>query len=323
MPLYTYLLQKNWADKIAEADNIAASCTLCPRKCRVNRLKSKRGFCGAPGLMIISSIFPHHGEEPPISGINGSGTVFFSCCTLKCSFCQNYQISHLAEGKPYTPTELAAALLDLQNKGCHNINLVTATHFLPWILRALKEAAGLGLTLPIVYNNGGYELPETVKLLSGIVDVYLPDMKYGTNTEAAQFSQANDYVEVNQRAIIEMFRQVGPLRSDNSGIAYKGMCIRHLVLPGGLAHSEKILEFLNAHFDPDDISLSLMAQFRPLYKAAECDALSRPLCDADYTPVKRMFSEAGYNGFVQELEQLDTTFCIDFTSRKNETLTGL
>jgi putative pyruvate formate lyase activating enzyme len=319
---YEFLTADDWDGRIREADCIASSCTLCPRQCRVNRLTGNSGFCKAPNSMLISSIFPHYGEEPPVSGTCGSGTVFFSCCTLRCCFCQNYQISHNAEGEPYSPHELAEAMIDLQNKGCHNINLVTATHFLPWVLRALKEAAGRGLTIPIVYNNGGYELPDTLRLLHGIVDIYLPDMKYGTNEEAARYSQADDYVEVNQRAVIEMFRQVGPLRMDANGIAYRGMCIRHLVLPGNRAHSEKILDFLNTHFDPEDISLSLMAQYRPMFNAARYEELSQPLCDNDYSPIKKQFLDAGFCGYVQDIGQLDTNFCIDFSSRKNEALTG-
>jgi len=264
--------------------------------------------------LIIADIFPHHGEEPPLSGTRGSGTVFFSYCTLRCIFCQNYQISHESQGREYSTKELAIALLVLQEQGCHNINLVTATHFLPWILRALKEASACGLNIPLVYNNGGYELPEVIMLLNGIVDIYLPDMKYGANEEAKRYSNAEDYIEINQKAISAMFRQVGPLCMDDRGIAYRGLCIRHLVLPGGHAHSEKILEFITNHFDPNDITFSLMAQYRPLYKAAQFPELNATLCDEDYAPIRRLFINAEINGYYQEITQLDTNFCIDFKS---------
>src|SRR5271157_1850067 len=192
-PSFLFLSPHEWDERIREADRIATSCGLCPRRCGVNRMKGEKGFCKAPGELVISSIFPHHGEEPPISGKGGSGTVFFTYCTLKCLFCQNFQLSHLAEGVPYTPSELAEKMLGLQNMGCHNINLVTPTHFLPWILKALKEASRNGLTVPIVYNCGGYELASVMSLLAGIVDIYLPDMKYGSTAEAKRYSSAPDY----------------------------------------------------------------------------------------------------------------------------------
>ena len=173
---YTCLTEGEWDGKIAQLDAIARSCSLCPRSCGIDRIADERGFCGAPGESIVSSIFPHHGEEPPLSGNRGSGTVFFTFCTLKCVFCQNYQISHLGEGEPIAADDLAKKLVDLQVMGCHNINLVTATHFLPWVVRSLKRASLMGLSIPIVYNCGGYERPEIMALLSGIVDIYLPDM---------------------------------------------------------------------------------------------------------------------------------------------------
>jgi putative pyruvate formate lyase activating enzyme len=322
IPSYAYLSDAEWNRRITHAERLASACTLCPRRCGINRMAGEKGFCHAPGELVVSSIFPHHGEEPPISGDNGSGTIFFSYCTLRCMFCQNYQISHEGEGGAMMPQALARSFMNLQSQGCHNLNFVTATHFLPWILRALKEAVSLGCTLPVVYNNGGYERPETLDLLNGIVDLYLPDMKYGNNADAARYSQAGDYVEVNQRAIVEMFRQVGPLKTSGNGIARRGMCIRHLVLPDGRAHSEKILDFLRTTFDPQDISISLMAQYRPMYRAQECAELSRGLCADEYEQVKRMFEEADIGGFYQDLPRLDEKFRIDFTKRKHEPLTG-
>lgn len=319
---YIYLSQDEWNKRIAQIDSIAAACELCPRRCRVNRFKGEHGFCGAPGEMIISSIFPHHGEEPPISGLNGSGTVFFSYCTLKCCFCQNYQISHEHQGQRYSVNDLADKLLHLQDLGCHNINLVTATHFLPWILRAVKEAANRGLHLPIVYNCGGYELVSTISLLSGIIDIYLPDMKYGTDQQSSEYSGAPDYVEINRNAIREMFHQVGPLRMDKNEIAYRGLCIRHLILPGNLASSEAICKYLQSTFDPQDIYISLMAQYRPLYKASNFDILNCMLPEDFYSKIKEMFLAAGFDGFYQELEQMDKSFLINFEKRKEEPLTG-
>jgi putative pyruvate formate lyase activating enzyme len=319
---YTFLSHEQWKTKIQAFDTIARSCGLCPHRCKVDRLAHETGFCGAPGELMVSSIFPHHGEEPPLSGSGGSGTVFFTYCTLKCIFCQNFQLSHLAEGRPYTTSELAEKMIGLQNAGCHNINLVTATHFLPWLIRSLKQAAEGGLTVPIVYNSGGYELPETLALLSGIVDIYLPDMKYGNNDSAAAYSNAGDYVEVNQRAIREMFRQTGPLRLDENGIAYAGTCIRHLVLPNNRAGTAEILRFLSTRFDPHDLSISLMAQYRPLHRAAMFPEINRCITADEYEPLRQECIEKGFNGFYQELERIDQGFIIDFKYRKEERLTG-
>ncbi len=316
---YTYLSDEQWDARISAFDRIASSCTLCPRQCRIDRFASGKGFCRAPGTLVISSIFPHHGEEPPISGSHGSGTVFFTFCTLRCTFCQNYQLSHNAEGREYSPMELAGAMLELQSRGCHNINLVTATHFLPWILRALKEAARNGLTIPIVFNCGGYELSSTLSLLSGIVDIYLPDMKYGNNRAAGRYSNAVDYVEINRNAIREMFRQVGPLQCNELGIAWRGLCIRHLVLPGNTADSTEIIDFLSSTFDPNDIYISLMAQYRPLFRASSTPEINRAITAAEYEPLKKRIIELGFDGFVQDLHPCDE-FVIDFTKRKNEPL---
>ncbi len=321
-PSYSYLSEQDWDARITEAFRLAASCELCPRKCGVDRTRGETGFCAAPGNLVVSSAFAHYGEEPPVSGTGGSGTIFFSRCTLKCCFCQNYQLSHGAEGRAMTPGELARKCVDLQEQGCHNVNLVTPTHFLPWALTALKEAAGAGLSVPIVHNNGGYESRESLDLLEGIVDIYLPDMKYGRPEEAMRYSHAPDYVEVNQTAIKVMFRQVGPLVLDGNGIARRGLCIRHLVLPSGGAHSEDVLAFLLKSFDPLDLTISLMAQYRPLFNACGFPEIARTLNEAEYDPVKKKFEEAGIGGFYQELSELDTRFCIDFTQRKSEPLRG-
>jgi putative pyruvate formate lyase activating enzyme len=319
---YNYLTDKEWDAKIAELDRLASRCELCPRQCGVDRRKGERGFCGAPAGLVLSSVFPHHGEEPPISGRGGSGTVFFTYCTLKCVFCQNFQLSHLSEGAPCSPSELAERMLVLQKAGCHNINLVTPTHFLPWILRALKVAAGSGLTIPVVYNCGGYERVPVMALLAGIVDLYLPDMKYGDNAQAARYSRAPDYVEINRAAVREMFRQAGPLRMDAAGVAFRGLCIRHLVLPENAAGTGAIFDFLRTAFDPRDLYISLMAQYRPLYRAEDFPAINRTVTAEEYEPLKRKFIEAGFGGYYQELSRMDTSFVIDFKKRKSERLAG-
>jgi putative pyruvate formate lyase activating enzyme len=321
-PSYLFLTERDWNKRIDDAILRATSCELCPRRCKVNRMNGEKGFCMAPGELVVSSVFAHFGEEPPLSGTHGSGTVFFSYCTLQCCFCQNYQISHQAQGQVIAPRDLAQKCLQLQEQGCHNINLVTATHFLPWLLIALKEASEMGLALPIIYNNGGYELPETIELLKDIVDVYLPDMKYGGSEEAKRYSRAADYVEINQKAVKAMFRQVGPLSIDKNGIAYRGMCIRHLVLPSGRARSDDILEFLLRSFDPQDISISLMAQYRPLFKAADFPEIDKALASADYEPMRLKFEQSDIGGFYQELPGCDDRFCIDFAKRKSEPLRG-
>ena len=319
---YLYLTDEEWEERIGRFDAIARSCTLCPRNCHVNRWNDERGFCDAPGHLTVSSMFPHHGEEPPVSGSGGSGTVFFSYCTLKCCFCQNWQLSHEAQGQPFTPEELAVKLLGLQRQGCHNINLVTATHFLPWVLRAVRLAAAEGLSVPLVYNCGGYEHASTVALLAGIVDIYLPDMKYGDNQAAMRFSRTANYRSFNRTSLREMFRQVGPLSIDDDGIARKGLCVRHLVLPDGLAASAKVVRFLTSVFDPADIRVSLMAQYRPLYRAGDFPELDRMITSDEYERVKKEFIDAGFPGFYQELDTLDEGFVIDFSKRKEEALTG-
>ena len=317
---YTFLTDSEWQSRISLAEQIASECELCPRSCGVDRLKGGKGFCTAGAVPRISSIFPHHGEEPPISGAGGSGTVFFSHCTLRCVFCQNYQISHQGEGGEYAVAELARRMVWLQESGCHNVNLVTPTHYLPWILRALHAAANRGLRIPVVYNCGGYERAEALRLLDGIVDIYLPDMKYGDNRAAGRFSGAEDYVEVNQGAIREMFRQVGPLKLDSSAGALRGLLIRHLVLPAGHAGSRKVAEFLAGHFDPDDIAVSVMAQYAPQYRACEHPEIARRISREEYERARAWFENAGFGGYYQDAPRMDESFLIDFTRRKFERL---
>jgi putative pyruvate formate lyase activating enzyme len=319
---YTYFSDGDWGARISALERMARACELCPRTCRVDRQAGELGFCGAPAGLVVSSVFPHHGEEPPISGTGGSGTVFFTHCTLKCVFCQNYQISHEREGRAFSERELAEKILGLQARGCHNVNLVTATHFLPGALGALRRAAAEGLTLPVVYNCGGYERAETIDILKDVVDIWLPDMKYGDNRPARRYSRAPDYVEVNRAAVRRMFRQVGPLRTDEAGIAERGLVIRHLALPRDQSASRGVLNFLRDTFDPEDIALSLMAQYRPFYDADGHALIGARIDPGEYTALRDEFIAAGFDGFYQDPEAMDESFCIDFTTRKEQPLTG-
>ncbi len=319
---YIYLDADQWRRKKAAFDALAAQCTLCPRQCGVQRFSGRTGYCQAPNRLIISSIFPHFGEEPPISGARGSGTVFFAHCTLKCVYCQNYQLSHLHEGREYTEEELAARMVWLQEQGCHNINLVTPAHFLPWIVRAIEIACRDGLTAPIVYNCGGYESVAVIEALEGIVDIYLPDMKYGADAEARLYSAASDYTAINRAAIAAMFRQTGPLRLDSEGIAVRGTCIRHLALPHNKSHSDQICRWLSERFDPADLYISLMAQYHPCYRAAQFEELCRPVDAKTYRTIMRRFRTAGFEGFYQNPRHIDDSFLINFAQRKHEPLTG-
>lgn len=311
---YTFLSENQWNEKIDKLDSFARSCCLCPRKCGVNRFKNETGFCKAPGEMIVSKIFPHFGEEPPISGNNGSGTIFFSYCTLKCCFCQNYQISHESRGQPFSIPQLAQKMLWLQSCNCHNINLVTPTHFLPWIIKSLKKAFSMGLNIPVVYNCGGYENPEVLAVLNGIVDIYLPDMKYGKNSPAIKFSNCDNYVQYNRETVREMFHQTGPLKIDCNGIGERGICIRHLVLPQNQSYSSELLKYLKSTYDVLDIHISLMAQYRPFYNAKLFNEINRRLKVTEYEKIKNTFINEGFEGFYQEITEIDKSFIINFQS---------
>lgn len=276
------------------------SCCICPRSCRAGRLAGKTGFCKTARLPKIFSFMPHHGEEPPISGIRGSGTIFFSHCNLGCSYCQNYEFSQLGKGREYSCSELAKIMLNLQEQGCHNINLVTPTHVLPQIIESLIEAVALGLKIPLVYNTSGYELAETVKLLEGIVDIYLADSRYGDDAVAKELSGAGDYVEHNRAALKEMQRQVGVAKFDKNGIMRQGLIIRHLVLPNGLSHTQRIMEFIAAEISCDTY-ISLMSQYLPYHLASQHPQISRRLKAAEYAAAKRVLKRYGLlNGWIQE-----------------------
>ncbi|MBD3421155.1 MAG: radical SAM protein [Chitinivibrionales bacterium] len=321
-PAYTHLSDAEWKAKIGRAYDLATECMLCPRNCKINRLDGNIGFCRAPNVMWISSAFAHHGEEPCLSGNKGSGTIFFSNCTLKCVYCQNYQISHEGEGEMYPNDRLAETMLWLQRSGCHNINLVTPSHYMPWMLEAIYLAYNQGLNLPIVYNCSGYESVEVIDLLKDIVDIYLPDMKYADGASAKELSHASDYVNINKKAIVAMFRQTGSLRLDEDGIARRGLLIRHLVLPHDMAGSEKIVDFLQSTFDPEDVAVSVMAQYGPRYNACRYSKIARAITPEEYRRASRCFKNAGFSGYFQEMQRLNDSFFINFKRRKKEALTG-
>lgn len=274
------------------AREILRECALCPRECGADRLAGETGVCRAGAQARVASFNLHHGEEPPISGARGSGTVFLSHCNLRCVFCQNYPISHMGNGVPAPARELADMMLKLQKRGAHNINFVTPTHYMPQIIEAVEIAAGDGLRLPIVYNCGGYESVEAVRLLDGIVDVYLPDIKYSRAEPAGELSGASDYFERARDAVKEMFSQVGLLETDDEGVAVRGLLIRHLVLPGGLAGSREVLEFVARELSPD-VSMSVMSQYFPAHEAPLHPAVSRRVTAAEYQAALDALEEFG------------------------------
>lgn len=277
-----------------------ANCDLCPRACRVDRSGGKIGYCGTGCLPKVASINLHPWEEPPISGAGGSGTVFFSGCTLKCIFCQNYPISQLGVGREISTEELAEGMLRLQNRGAHNINLVTATHQVAAVVRALTIAVPRGLSIPLVYNSSGYESLRTLEVLDGIIDIYLPDIKYSDPKTAQKYSGAADYVEQNRAVLLEMWRQAGPIRTDGDGIARKGMIVRHLVLPGGLSGTGESLAFLAERIGPD-VWISLMNQYFPAHKGPVTPPLDRKATEEEYDAAFQAMTDLGFvNGFVQE-----------------------
>lgn len=294
---------------------MAAPCTLCPRECKVNRLADERGVCGAGSQPVVSKALPHFGEEPVLTGTRGSGTIFFAHCNLSCLFCQNYQISQEHLGTSLEHDTLADAMLSLQAQGCHNINFVSATHFLPMIMRALRKAAASGLTLPLVYNSNGYERPEVLKLLEGIIDIYLPDAKYGDDRWAQVLSGAEHYTLHNLATLKEMYRQVGSLAIDLEGIARRGLIVRHLVLPRGCAGTEAVLRTIREHLGTD-VHLSLMGQYFPAYRAHTCEGINRKLTGDEYRLALELLDRYGFeNGWCQDPEEIEDRFVPDFTKK--------
>jgi len=281
-PAYLHLLESGKAQqRIDEAYAHLQACDVCPLRCGVNRLEGELGVCKTGVKAQVSSFGAHLGEEEPLRGWAGSGTIFFTRCNLRCVFCQNFEISQVGRGREVEPEELAEIMLRLQEAGCHNINLVSPTHVVPQIIAAVLIAVQAGLRLPLVYNSGGYDSLEMLALLDGIVDIYMPDMKYGDDDTARRYSKVPRYVEVNQAAVREMQRQVGDLQLDEQGIARRGLLVRHLVLPNQLAGTEKVLQFLAEEISKS-VYLNLMDQYHPAYQAGNYEELNRPITTQEY-----------------------------------------
>lgn len=288
------------------------SCTLCPHNCKVNRLEGKKGRCKCDNTLKIALASLHMFEEPCISGTNGSGTVFFTNCNLNCIYCQNYEISQGGKGKEITIQTLADIFIKQQEKGAHNINLVTPTMYVYQIIEAIKIARKNGLKIPIIYNSNGYENVETIKMLNGYIDVYLPDLKYYTNELSKKYSNVDNYFEVATNAIKEMYSQVGNAIFDNNGIIQKGVIIRHLVLPNHIQNTKNILKWINENM-PKDIYVSVMAQYFPTYKAKSDSLINRKLNKKEYKEVfNYLYSLDLQNGYIQELGSHEEEYVPDF-----------
>ena len=293
-PAYLRLARREDLMKRAEkARERLSSCDLCARYCRVDRLTSTTGAaCHTGEKAVVSSYGPHHGEESPLSGRRGSGTIFFAWCSLRCVYCQNADLSWEGEGAEVTAEDLAEIMLRLQGVGCHNINFVSPSHVVAQILEAVAIAADNGLALPLVYNTGGYDSPEALALLDDVIDIYMPDMKYGDDDAATRYSKVRDYVTINRVAVREMHRQVGDLVFDEEGIALRGLLVRHLILPEGLAGSANVFRFLAEDISPETY-LNVMAQYRPCHRAGETPEIARRLGREEFRTALRLAAEHG------------------------------
>lgn len=280
-PQYLKIKEIDFSQRISQAYSFLQKCTLCPRNCEVNRTKGERGYCKSGRQAMISSFSPHFGEEEPLVGKYGSGTIFFTNCNLLCVFCQNYDISHQGYGKEITTEKLAEIMLYLQKLKCHNINFVTPTHFTPQILEGVGIAKERGLNIPLVYNCGGYEKVEILKLLEGIIDIYMPDFKFSDEGISKKLANADDYFEIAKHSLKEMQRQVGDLILDEKGIAQSGIILRHLVLPEGLAGTDKIFKFIKDEISTN-IYINIMDQYRPCGRAEEFPEIYRRITLKEY-----------------------------------------
>jgi putative pyruvate formate lyase activating enzyme len=298
-PAYIETFKKGLlAEKIETAREIIKSCTLCPRQCKVDRTAGETGVCKTGEKAYVSSFNAHFGEEDPLVGTHGSGTIFFTHCNLVCIFCQNYDISHLGQGEEISDEQLAGIMLALQKKGCHNINFVTPSHVVPQILSAIDIAVQKGLSLPLIYNTGGYDAVETLTLLDGVFDIYMPDFKFWDPKIAKATCNAKDYPEVAQKALLEMYRQVGDLVIDETGIAQRGILLRHLVLPNGLAGTREIMRFIACQVSKNTY-VNIMPQYRPCGRAGDIKELSFYLSNKDYETALQAAEEEG-------IQRLDT-----------------
>ena len=300
-------------ERIHALEDLLTHCSLCPWECKVNRTQGERGVCQAGADLTVAKTLPHFGEEPVLTGKNGSGTIFFTYCHLRCQFCQNYQISQQHLGYTTNPERLADTMISLQEKGCHNINLVSPTHFLPMIIKALKVALSKSFTLPLVYNSNGYERTDVLKLLDGIIDIYLPDAKYGDDRRAYELSRAKHYTRYNISTLKEMYQQVGPLHLNENGIAERGLIIRHLVLPHGLSGTEEVLKMIKEHIGTK-VHISLMGQYFPTYRAHKRENINRKLTREEYRKCLKLLDKYGFeNGWCQDPEDIQEEFAPDFT----------
>jgi putative pyruvate formate lyase activating enzyme len=292
LPSYNLMPDSVLKERASNAISLLESCEICPRRCKVNRLKGEVGFCRGGRFAKVYSFSPHFGEEPPLVGFGGSGTIFFSGCNMGCVFCQNYDISQEDQGQKISAKALANMMIKLQDLGCHNINFVTPTHFVPQILEALIIAKENGLTVPLVYNSGGYDLVETLQLLDGIFDIYMPDIKYGSDEMSLKYSRAPEYTRYAKSAIKEMHRQVGDLLINKNGIATRGLMVRHLVLPNDVAGTAEVVRFLSEEISRNTY-LNIMAQYRPIYTAFIHPELNRSITAKEYSNAIRLAADAG------------------------------
>jgi len=304
-PAYRALLSSGeLARRVEVAYRHLEDCDLCARYCHMNRRQTIKGaVCRTGERAIVNSFGPHHGEENPLRGWHGSGTIFFSWCSLRCVFCQNWEISQKGIGREVEPAQLAEMMLQLQAQGCHNINLVTPSHVVAQIIAAVEIAAHQGLNLPLVYNTGGYDSPEALALLDGIIDIYMPDMKYSDSKLARRYSKVRNYVEVNFAAVKEMHRQVGDLQLDANGIAQRGLLVRHLVLPANIAGTDKVLAFLAEEISTNTY-LNLMDQYYPCYRADDYPLLARPITRAEYDQALHLAQHYGLHRLDQRHARL-------------------
>lgn len=319
IPSYKKLSSIEFEERIAIAYSFLNNCNVCPRNCKVDRTKQPTGFCNSGINPIVSSYTPHFGEEPVLSGTKGAGNIFFGNCNLKCVFCQNYEISQnfKEEFKNQISCEkLSSIMLELQEKGCHNIGLVSPTHFAPQILKSIYLASMNGLNLPIIYNSNGYDSAETLKLFKDVIDIYLPDFKYGNDTYAKEYSFAPDYFEITKAAIKEMFEQVGDKLVYDGNIVVRGLIIRHLVLPNELAESEMVFKFIAEELSPN-IHISLMSQYYPTHKANKYILVNRKIRNSEYDKTIRLMEKYGLkNGWIQEMDSAEN-YLPNFQDRIN------
>lgn len=294
--------------------DILRECTLCPHNCKVNRLEDKIGRCRAGKEVKIALANLHYFEEPCISGENGSGTVFFTGCNMNCKFCQNYKVSQEHLGYEISIEELADKFLELQNQKANNINLVTAVMYIPQIIEAIKIARSKGLKIPIIYNTSGYEKRETIELLKGYIDVYLPDLKYYYNDCGKKLSGIENYFEYATESIKEMYKQVGTPKYDENGIIRSGIIVRHLVLPNHIQNSKMVLKWIKENM-PEDIIVSIMAQYFPTYKAKESKDINRKLTQEEYDEIEQYVFDLNLNGYMQDLEENEEQYVPQFEKK--------